>query len=430
MPEFRRVLGEPGILVVDAAAPAVGPFRFRDVQSAVDAARPGDLVLVRATGDYPGFVLDRGVVVRGETGAFALSSPVIIQDVPAGETAALSHAVFLDSAPSTLTLARCAGNVVVEDVEFQLLEGDNQLSRVLIDQCGAVSLADLVVGELGGLLFVGSTAPAVAISASSVTMTDCRIIGYEGGTSLDSEEPGGDGGVGVQVADGSLLVLARSEVVGGKGGLGWCLDLGFEVQTTPGGRGGDGLQVLGGSTAILLGATSDAVRAGDDDDWCCGFPVPCTGTLGPGDAVLVDAGSSVEVSDVELDGALNVAGSLVREDGVPHLRVTRSLVPAKHVENVVRGAEPGAAVFIVWSNTLGFLPLIDFLGPPQSAVSGDFYQFQLAGFADAGGVQVTEYFVSTLPFWTGLTLHTQCLVQGVSSPDYATNVVSRVIGAR
>src|SRR5438046_7344710 len=68
-----------------------GGGQFTDIQSAITAAQPGDVVLVHlgsTGGSYPGFTLDKGLVIIGY-GGVNVHGFVQITSIPANQRAAL-----------------------------------------------------------------------------------------------------------------------------------------------------------------------------------------------------------------------------------------------------------------------------------------------------------------------------------------------------
>ena len=84
---------------------------FTDIQSAVNAAADGDLVLVHA-GTYPGFTIrQKSLVVEGDgPGAVSLSTSatVAITDVDAARSVTLRHVDVITTSYGPLVVANCA----------------------------------------------------------------------------------------------------------------------------------------------------------------------------------------------------------------------------------------------------------------------------------------------------------------------------------
>src|SRR5262245_60159975 len=109
--------------IVDASN---GPgTSFTSIQSAVDAAAAGDVILVR-TGTYAGFSVSKGVRILG-TPSFTVGSslsftPIQIPGVPANETFVLANAVV---APGVLfvnapfvSVQNASGHVHLQNVQW------------------------------------------------------------------------------------------------------------------------------------------------------------------------------------------------------------------------------------------------------------------------------------------------------------------------
>lgn len=102
-----------------------GPgYDFQIIQQGVDAARSGDIVLVRS-GSYTPFTVSKGIRIFGAPGTDIVSTyggsiPIHVRDLPAGETlvlAGLRTTVFpFFTSIVQIYLQRCAGPVVLENV--------------------------------------------------------------------------------------------------------------------------------------------------------------------------------------------------------------------------------------------------------------------------------------------------------------------------
>ena len=108
---------------------------FTDIQPAVDAAAPGDVVLVRGAGvriwdpadhGYPAPIIDgKGITIAGEGPDMTwISGAVRIRNVPAGESCTLAnlrtgtdYEVSI-SQPATVFASHCQGTVVFRRVAF------------------------------------------------------------------------------------------------------------------------------------------------------------------------------------------------------------------------------------------------------------------------------------------------------------------------
>ena len=230
-------------VVDDDAGPGVD---FATIQSAVDVAVSGDVILVR-TGDYPNFTLaGKGVSILEDTGADARVLPpggdvlTLVTGVPAGARAILRGLDFLppmnvDDNP--LRLESNAGLVWVEDVTVAQAMffpfGYTLLSAEAVDviDCDAVVFVNCELrGSAGAPQGQGLEAGAVGLET---TDSDVYLFGTEvtaGGTLVS----GGTGQPGVRTT-GGFLSLRDSLAQGAGGGEG------NPFIATEGGDGGPGL---------------------------------------------------------------------------------------------------------------------------------------------------------------------------------------------
>ena len=100
-----------GVRIVDP----LGQHNFADIQSAVDAAQDGDVLLVGA-GTYPGFeIAAKALSVFGVPAGglgVTIAGNVEIEDLAAGTV------VVSGLAARRLRVAQCAGHVAIQDCSF------------------------------------------------------------------------------------------------------------------------------------------------------------------------------------------------------------------------------------------------------------------------------------------------------------------------
>jgi hypothetical protein len=241
-----RIITKPG-----------GPT-FADIQSAVNAAASGDVILV-GSGTYSGFTIDGlGVwVVATPSSSVVVGGSVLVQNVPAGEDVLLSG---LGSFNSRLTLSNCAGEVRLQSCQFQSAAGapivDFPCTETppieppanLIQSCARVSLTMCDLRGTNGASCTtlicrgGEGQSALGISDSDVALYACNLTGGNGGNTINCAHVA-SGGQGCTVS--GVLFASGSTFQGGVGGYGG-------NQATNAGPGGNGVVVAAGSTARLV----------------------------------------------------------------------------------------------------------------------------------------------------------------------------------
>lgn len=269
------------VLVVDAA----GGAAFTQIQDAVDAAQDGDVVLVRY-GTYARVTITgKGVqVARHPTSARPrVVGGILVSDTLVSHTVVLAGLdvvgdAYVNGHGVALRLDTARGPVRVEDCS--LLGHLYQLpSKVGHPACQAVEALDLslVRSTLQGGPGKDDTDDGHGGSAlelgrgCNVAVHDCHLSGGRGGSdsighSFYYAGIGGDAlRLDAEAGAPSRVIVAGSELVGGKGG-----DGGDNFpQWPPPGSGGNGLHLLGHGSAWVLDSTLLGGAAG-----VSGFGVP------------------------------------------------------------------------------------------------------------------------------------------------------------
>jgi hypothetical protein len=282
------------VLVVDA----LGGTPYTNIQAAVDAAHPGDLVLVRQ-GLYPGFdVLGHDLAVAAFPGAqVQVQGTVSVAATPAGSTVRLSGLVIRGPAhqptlwihdnPGLVRVTGCT--VDGADVWTSLvLEGGPGVE--LQSNSGVLLAGCEIKGGHGGGLDVGIAegkkgGAGVRTRTTLLAIYDSKAIGGIGGAgdATSTNCSGGSGGEGILVEDCGVF-LSKTSAHGGQGGYAW-----------QGGVGGTGLVVQSNSQAQLLASSTVGGQGGPSDWWGQpGAGGPGTGGSGtiqylPGPARLFEA---------------------------------------------------------------------------------------------------------------------------------------------
>lgn len=264
--------------------PAAGPYH--DIQSAVNASAPGDVVLVKS-GAYAAFtVASRDVAVVAEIGTTAVvSGGVRVTGLDAGETFLLGGVrasgdpSALDERRHALSAQGCVGSIRVVDCELTGADGvqcqtppaNGIAAGARFDGCADVFVATstLIGGAAGGHDSVaqptGRGGPGFEASASRVVVDG---VESRGGNGRPGCPDGSSGGHGARVTGGAQLYVSSSALHGANGGT-----AGFAQLSAFGGDGGHGLLVestcltIPTVRAIALDAAGGLKGAG-----FCNFP--------------------------------------------------------------------------------------------------------------------------------------------------------------
>ncbi|HKB15214.1 MAG TPA: hypothetical protein VKF62_04075, partial [Planctomycetota bacterium] len=237
-------------------SPPGGGGQFTTIQAAIDAASPGDTVLVLA-GTYAHFVLSKGLNVVGvgsglvtvsETGNPPPFLPVQVIGIPAGERALVAGmsveivssfpvlgAIFCLGNPPTaaVTVSACAGPVALSDLAIDpghYFHGvfASQGTLVLMDHVQVSGTAITGCGGPGNFpcLFVPACVrKGVVASGTNLSLGASSVLGNSGSSALQIEGPvqallGGSsllGADGVSIGCSSFTPQAQTGLPGGNG---------------------------------------------------------------------------------------------------------------------------------------------------------------------------------------------------------------------
>ena len=272
-------------VVVDSSVPGVlrtvdarGRGDFTDLQSAIDAAAPGDVILIRSDLVLAStVVVNKGLTITSDREAALLTRDVKwnaallrIESIPSNETVALRNVSFsfVQSFDGSLEQAMvevrdAAGTVWIEDVHIEYTTTQNsffpeQWSGLTLERCASVVLirvrAEPRSTFMGNPVFPNET--GLRVTESSVHAWECTFVGPGGGT-LPGPFDGIGGGHGAELIDAFLF----AEDCSFEGGFGstWC-EGGCGEPTQ---AGGDGLRLDTTSQAVSVGCTFLGGQAGD-----------------------------------------------------------------------------------------------------------------------------------------------------------------------
>ena len=260
---------EVDLFVVDAS----GAGDFRDLPEAVAAAAPGDVVLVRPTGGYSGFVLEKGITIQGEAGANAsctlpaaatlpcVLGSIEIRNVPAQQNAVVRSLVAdgRGVGDPTLIVEDCEGAVWIEDCHIQSCQAQCfSRSRAYVSNSPRVVVARSSIE--------GSLSPSAPGSFAFSVLDDASVFSYENHIAGSDGVPmrlNRTGGNGVLVAEAFLFDMG-STLLGGQGAAGTCIGQQCAVQAGIGGW------ALGADmdSATIVGTTL-VPGAGNNPSGCC-----------------------------------------------------------------------------------------------------------------------------------------------------------------
>ena len=254
--------GSAEIRVVSPSGP------YMQIQTAVDAANDGDLVLVHS-GTYDSFAVQaKSLTVCADTSAIVhLQGGVSVLDLTTGQTVCIIglHAFGDPDAfplmPWGLHAAGNLGSVRCDRCEFVASWADTDAA--LVESSTDVSF---VACQLRGAEGVDVGGSGTRAEGSTLTFFDCTVQGGAGLPSNSSLFEGGNGGAGLH-AETSTIFSSGSSFRGGDGGYGSFYPFGI---TAPGpGEGGAGVELAPGCLMRFLDSLMDGGEFGDPDypDW-------------------------------------------------------------------------------------------------------------------------------------------------------------------
>jgi hypothetical protein len=361
---FTRIVASLALLSPFASAStytvdAAGGGNFTDIQSAILATQPGDVLLVQA-GYYAGFTLDRGLTIIGY-GACDVWGPISISGVPAGETA-----VMVKIETQFLSIQSCAGHVIVQEMQ--------QPVAVSVDSSPDVRFARLSWNSVQ----VDPPAPGLQVSGGSrVELVDSNTVGC---AAVDCNVPALAGGFGVGVSN-SRLHATRTSIEGGHGA-------GCNLANYFCGRGGTGLDLAAGADVIACGTWSQQVIGGHGGVNMLGGS-GCWDNV-PGGPVVLHAGAALRWSGLQIPtsygyswgpscawfsfpGIDNQGGTVTNPQAIdPHIVVSGTPVPGSSVVFTLYGPG-GSTVVLSFGRNAVVQPdpntLIEVLTPPARNVN-------------------------------------------------------------
>lgn len=398
---------------------------FDQIQAAVDAAQPDDLILV-APGTYAPFEVGKPLRIVGsgsgevvvENPAYAPLDPLLgdwhavrIHGIAQWQQVLLSGMELRGNAPlwpldapenSAVRVEGCAGVVQLHDVHARSEDGLALTSALHVEDCAWLLVQSCTIDGnadegLGAGLFARNAA---------VWISNSVLIGGGWGDGINGGPTPGEPGLSLEDAHASVW---RSSSTGGNGGSGPIF-----TGTFVGFAGGDGILARGASTLELFGGAGSAVTAGEMGlcDACTGVAFTAGAGLSLRDDTEALVSSSVAITPGLSEPPVELLGQATFALGDEHYP-TFEVVPAS--------AQPGELFVLAFDgapNSVGLLlnSLSAFLPLPIDGVQGAFAlspfdnYFVLTGYAtDAEGDALLAAQAPSNPAHVGLELWFQTL---------------------
>lgn len=416
------------LLLVLAAPPltagnvvVVGPGApYGAIQTAVDAAVDGDVVLVRS-GTYAGFQLvGRSVAVVADTGAsVAVQGRVLVRNCTSPVLLAgldvLGSTGSLEAERNALTASANFGALRVQDCRLIAMPpfpgGSPDRHGALVQDCPnvAITRSSLRGGDMSGDIYLNGLAGSSGLVArrSSVALHEGSLQGGRS-TFCAYGYVGGDGGEGLRSQD-SFVLAAGSDVLGGNGGQCSCAD---------GGSAGYGVFATGAAAAVFrLGST---IAAGLPGYGNTPYQCPCT--------------PLVFCCDCLSDGSSAAATAAVSGAQVSSLAATRrglsgaNVVRAGSVLSVECAGQPGDFVYLASSRTPRFVwrPLENGVSLVQPTVQPN--RYRILGQVPASGVLQVDVAVPPLPVGVlGDVWHMQAIHDATAGTRHLSSPLTVVV---
>lgn len=230
---------------------------FTDIQSAIDAAAPGDVILVHP-GVYAPFALDRGLTLAPFSTAVDVTQGSRVEALPAGQRAVVSGLDLQD-----LRVSACSGSVVLDRLHLDPSVTDQAYYVAVLDSLDVRVSACTVPG---GTMQIFDPYPRVARGALSAVNSRVEVASSalqgEAGSSEFCVLPLAAGGPGIHKDGSFLLHVTHSSIAGGKGADGYCGVFFCE----PPGLGGPGIDLVQSAPpygALITGKPTDSIAGGE-----------------------------------------------------------------------------------------------------------------------------------------------------------------------
>src|SRR5262245_34810910 len=148
--------------------------QFDEIQPAIDAAAPGDVILVRATKQYQGFVLGKGLTIRASSSRFHLVDGAVAEIVGvSGAQAARVGGIEGYNDQVRVSVHECGAEVALEDIDLRNDSFTDSYEMIAVSRCANVHMTDVSAFAGGACL----EAPAILIYWSQAQLTNVLVGG-------------------------------------------------------------------------------------------------------------------------------------------------------------------------------------------------------------------------------------------------------------